>query len=284
MTEYIVRLLADHYKVAVLSRGYGRKTHGFVLAGPSDNHTTIGDEPMLLHTHFPEVPVAVCADRVEGVKRLLKLIPDLQCIILDDAFQHRRLRAGFNILLTAYDNLYVHDHMMPHGLLRDLPAESRRANIVVVTKCPERLTPIDRRIVSNQLRLASYQHLCYAFTDYQPLQLPGTPLVVAGIANPQPLIDHVRQYYPAAELLAYADHHSFSKKDILYISKRATKFACVLTTEKDYMRLQHTPLAEELSDKLFVLPIQTNLGVDQELFNRQLLMYVSESNRKLNMK
>lgn len=279
MTEYLIRLLSPNYKVAVLSRGYGRKTSGFRLANEHDTAKTIGDEPMLIHTHFPDIPVAVCADRVQGVKQLQQIIPDLQCVILDDAYQHRKLRAGFYILLTSYDNLYVNDHMLPRGTLRDLPAESARANAVVVTKCPRTMQPIDRRIVSNILRLASYQHLYYSSIGYAPLQLSSTPLLVAGIANPKPLLEHLQQQFPETELLAFADHRPFTKSDIRLILSKAEGYEHVVTTEKDYMRMLQTPLVEALGDKLHVLPIQTDLGIDQEAFNRQVLLYVSENNR-----
>lgn len=281
MTEYLIRLLSDKYKVAVLSRGYGRKTSGFRLAGPEDTAKTIGDEPMLIHTHFPDVPVAVCADRVEGVKKLQRLIPDLQCVILDDAYQHRKLRCGFYILLTTYGELYVNDHLLPRGNLRDLPSESRRANMVVVTKCPSSMKPIDRRIVSNQLALASYQHLCYASVEYTPITLPGNPLIIAGIANPQPLLEQVQLQYPNAEILIFPDHHNFTKKDILTIQKKAEMYPCIVTTEKDLMRMQHTKLMEILADKLYVMPIKTNLGIDKSAFDRAVLLYVSENTRKL---
>ena len=234
---------------------------------------------MLIHTHFPDIPVAVCADRVQGVKLLQHMIPDLQCVILDDAYQHRKLRAGFYILLTSYDNLYVNDHMLPRGTLRDLPAESARANAVVVTKCPRTMQPIDRRIVSNSLRLASYQHLYYSSIGYAPLQLSSTPLLVAGIANPAPLLEHLQLKFPATELLAFADHRNFTKSDIRLILSKAEHYKHVVTTEKDYMRMQQTLLVEALGDKLHVLPIQTDLGIDQEAFNRQVLLYVSENNR-----
>ena len=280
MTEYLIRLLSPTYKVAVLSRGYGRKTSGFRLANAQDTAKTIGDEPMLIHTHYPDIPVAVCADRVQGVKQLQQQIPDLQCVILDDAYQHRKLRAGFYILLTSYDKLYVHDHMLPRGTLRDLPAESARANAVVVTKCPKMMQPIDRRIVSNSLRLASYQHLYYSSIGYAPLRISSTPLLVAGIANPAPLLHHLQQQYPDTELLAFADHRNFTKADIKLILSRAEQYEHVVTTEKDYMRMLHTPLIEALGNKLHVLPIQTDLGIDQEAFDRQILLYVSESNRK----
>ncbi len=280
MTEYLIRLLSPSYKVAVLSRGYGRKTSGFRIANAQDTAKTIGDEPMLIHTHYSNIPVAVCADRVQGVKQLQQQIPDLQCVILDDAYQHRKLRAGFYILLTSYDNLYVNDHMLPRGTLRDLPAESARANAVVVTKCPKTMQPIDRRIVSNSLRLASYQHLYYSSIGYAPLRISSTPLLVAGIANPAPLLHHLQQQYPDTELLAFADHRNFTKADIKLILNRAEQYKHVVTTEKDYMRMQQTPLVNALGKKLHVLPIQTDLGIDQDAFDRQILLYVSESNRK----
>lgn len=280
MTEYLIRLLSADYKVAVLSRGYGRKTRGFRLATAEDTAKTIGDEPMLIHMHFPNIPVAVCADRVQGVKQLQALIPDLQCVILDDAFQHRRLRAGFYILLTSYDNLYVNDHILPRGSLRDLPAESARANAVVVTKCPTKMQPIDRRIISNALHLASYQQLYFSSISYSEIPIDHTPLLVAGIANPQPLLQYLQQYFPYTELLSFPDHHDFTAKDVQTILKKAEKFYCVVTTEKDYMRMQQTPLIEALAGKLHVLPIQTDLGHSQAAFDRQVRLYVSENNRK----
>ena len=271
MTEYVIRLLADKYKIAVLSRGYGRSTMGFRLAGTNDTASTIGDEPMLIHTHFPDVPVAVCADRVQGIKHLQNLFPDLQCVILDDAYQHRKLRAGFYILLTAYDNLYVHDFMLPRGLLRDLPSESRRANAVVVTKCPETMQPIERRIVCNSLNLASYQQLYYSSIAYPSLHLHSTPLLVAGIANPMPLLSHLQEQFP--------DHRNFTIKDIQSILYKAEKYEHVITTEKDYMRMQQTTLIEALGDKLQVIPIQTKFCIDSDAFDRQILLYVNENNR-----
>ena len=280
MTEYLIRLLSPKYKVAVLSRGYGRKTHGFRLAGAEDSAITIGDEPMLIHTHFPELPVALCADRVMGIKKLQTIIPDLKCVILDDAYQHRKLRAGFYILLTAYDKLYVHDHFMPYGTLRDLPAESARANAVVVTKCPTKMQPIDRRIVSNTLRLASYQHLYYSSVGYANLDILSTPLLVTGIANPSPMLAHLQLKFPDTELLAFADHHNFTPKDIQRILCKAADFEYVVTTEKDFMRMKQTALTDLLADKLRVLPIQTDLGIDKAAFDRQILLYVSENNRK----
>lgn len=283
MAEYLITLLSANYKVALLSRGYGRKTRGFRLANEHDTAQTIGDEPMQIHCRFPNLPVAVCADRVKGVKTLQHLFPDLQCIILDDAYQHRSLHCGFYILLTPYDCLYTNDHLLPWGRLRDLPNQSHRANVVVVTKCPTNMKPIDRRIVSNSLHLASYQHLFYSSIQYTSLSISTVPLVVTGIANPQPLLQHIQQQYPQAELMAFPDHHAFTQKDINQILQRAEKYECVVTTEKDYMRLQQTNIMEQLAHKLHVVSIETFFGIDQASFNREILLYVSENNRKKNL-
>ena len=279
MAEYLISLLSSDYKVALLSRGYGRKTKGFRLANEQDTAQTIGDEPMQIHTHFPDIPVAVCADRVKGVKRLQQLYPDLQCVILDDAYQHRKLRCGFYVLLTPYNRLYTNDHLLPWGKLRDLPNQSLRANAVVVTKCPTNMKPIDRRIVSNTLHLASYQHLFYSSIRYAPCTFSQTPLLVTGIANPMSMLEHLKEQFPDIELLAFPDHHVFTKQDIDIILSHAERYEYVVTTEKDYMRMLQTPLIEALGDKLHVLPIQTDLGIDKEAFNRQVLLYVSENNR-----
>lgn len=280
MTEYLIRLLSEKYNVVVLSRGYGRSTTGFRVAGSADTAETIGDEPMLIHMHFPDIPVAVCANRVEGVRRIQQLYQNVQCIILDDAYQHRRLRCGYYILLTAYDNLYVNDHVLPRGRLRDLQIESRRANTVVVTKCPPKMPPIARRIVSNQLLLASYQNLCYSSIQYDELAIDSTPLLVAGIANPTPLYDYLKSLYPDTRMLAFADHHVFTKRDVQRILKMAEGYDWVVTTEKDYMRMLQTPLVEQLGDKLKLISIKTDFGGDKETFERGIMLYVAENNRK----
>ena len=277
--EYLIKALSPYFNLAILSRGYGRKTSGFRLARATDTARTIGDEPMLIHTLFPELPLAVCANRVEGIKRLLKLYPKIQCVILDDAYQHRSLRCGMYILLTPYNRLYVHDHMLPWGRLRDVPSQSIRANVVVVTKCPEHMQPIDRRVVANALQLPSYQQLVFSHITYQPLSLPGTPLLVTGIANPQPMLAYLREQYPNTELLAFPDHHIFTNNDLEIIRAKAENYICVVTTEKDYMRLQHTALVKQLGNKLYVQTIKTDFGIDTEAFDRAIRLYISENNR-----
>ena len=143
MTEYLLRLLSGKYQVAVLSRGYGRKTTGFRLARPTDTARTIGDEPLQIHLHFPDVPVAVCANRVEGIKRLRQLFPKLQCVILDDAFQHRHVAPGVNIVLMDYNRPIYEDSLMPTGMLREPKSSLLRAHVIIVTKCPEDIKPIE---------------------------------------------------------------------------------------------------------------------------------------------
>ena len=283
MTEYLVRLLSSEYKIAVLSRGYGRKTRGFRLATTEDTAQTIGDEPMLIHTHFPHLPVAVCEDRVLGISRLQSIMPDLQCIILDDAYQHRKLRAGFYILLTAYDNLYVNDYMLPRGNLRDLPAESARANAVIVTKCPDVISDVDRQMIHRTLHLASHQHLYCSRIAYDSLPVDSTPLLITGIANPKLLLDHIQRQFPDTELLAFPDHHDFTSKDILTILDKATKYDYVVTTEKDYMRMKSTSLINALTDKLQVWPITTELADDHGAFDLQILSYLTECQRQGHM-
>lgn len=277
LVEYLVRLLQKDYHVAVLSRGYGRRTRGFRLAADTDTAATIGDEPMQIHRAFPEVPLAVSENRAAGIRRLMKLYPDTDVIILDDAFQHRRIRAGLNILLTEYGHLYVHDHIFPMGRLRDLPSRSLKADMVVVTKCPAGMQAIDRRVVSNHLRLAAFQQLIFSRIEHAPLPKAGRPLVVTGIARPEPMIEYVTGQCPTAGHIAYVDHHVFTDIDIRHIIDEAGHYDYVLTTEKDMMRMSETCLTQELEGRLFTLPIQMTL--DEE-FDRTVLRYVGESKRK----
>lgn len=283
MTEYLVRLLvANGYKPAVLSRGYKRKTHGFILADNYATVDTIGDESMQLHRAFPEVPIAVCESRVRGVKQLQRQVPDLDVVILDDAMQHRSIRCGFTVLLTAYNKLYIDDHMLPWGTLRDLPSRALTADAVVVTKCLDNIRPIDMRVVDNRLKLPTYQHLHFAGITYAPMEMEGTPLVLCGIANPGYMMDYVQKRYPHAELMAFPDHHPYSPADIDRIYERAKSFDFVLTTEKDLQRLRTTPLVDRLREddkRLVALPIRICFYTPHEAFDRQILNYVGE-NRK----
>lgn len=278
MVEYLVRLLQDRYKVAVLSRGYKRRTHGFILADENATAHTIGDESMQMHTKFPNIMVAVCEDRAHGIKRLERMADRPDVILLDDAYQHRGVSCGLNIVLTAFDNLYVHDHLLPWGNLRDVPYRVTKANIVVVTKCPDSMRPIDKRVADNTLRLATFQHLFFSRMHYEQVDIQGLPLIVTCVAHPEPLIDHIQQIYPEAKALTYADHHMFTACEVDTIIRKAENFMCVVTTEKDYQRMLLTDLPERLGKPIIPLPIY--LTVDSEAtgsLDEVVLAYVSES-------
>ena len=284
MVEYLLRLLtANGYHPAVLSRGYKRSTIGFVMADSSSTVQTIGDEAMQLHRKFPEIPIAVCESRVVGVKRLKRQVAHLDVIILDDAMQHRALRCGFTILLTPYDHLYIDDHMLPWGTLRDLPHRALKADAIVVTKCPDAIRPIDMRVVDNRLHLPTYQQLHFAGLDYAPMEQEGTPLVLCGIAQPHYMLDYVRQYYPHADLMAYPDHHRYRPRDIDRIIERVRHYDFVLTTEKDIQRLRTTGLVERLQEqgkRIIALPISVRFCTPHEAFDKQILTYVRENIKK----
>ena len=284
MVEYLLRLLtANGYHPAVLSRGYKRATRGFVMADSSSTAQKIGDEAMQMHRKFPDVPIAVCESRVRGAKQLKRQVPQLDVIILDDAMQHRALRCGFTIMLTPYDNLYIDDHMLPWGTLRDLPHRALKADAIVVTKCPDSIQPIDMRVVDNRLHLPTYQQLHFTGLDYAPMEQEGVPLVLCGIAQPQYMIDYVRSIYPHAELMAYPDHHRYKARDIEAIMARAKSFDFVLTTEKDIQRLRTTDLVSRLEvqgKRLIALPISVRFCTPHELFDKQILNYVRENRKK----
>ncbi|MGN0234712.1 MAG: tetraacyldisaccharide 4'-kinase [Paludibacteraceae bacterium] len=278
--EYLIRLLAPRYTVAVLSRGYKRKTRGFVLADGRATASTIGDEAMQIHGKFPRVAVAACEDRVRGVKELLKRVEGLQVVILDDAFQHRAIRCGYYILLTPYNQLYIHDHLLPWGRLRDLKTRALKANTVIVTQCPPDAQPIDFRVIDNQLHLPTYQHLFFSQVHYAEgdIREGRRVLVLTGIAQPEYLMAYIRKRYPDARLMAFPDHHRFSKKDVARILSEAQQYDTVLTTEKDYQRLAETPIPEQLGNRLQPLPIEVQLRGDKNKdFDREILNYVKQN-------
>ncbi len=270
MVEYIVSLLHKDFQVATLSRGYKRKTKGYVLANERTTALEIGDEPMQFHVKFPDVAVAVGEERLDAVPQLLHDRPGLQAIILDDAFQHRAVTAGFNILLTEYSNLFTEDIFLPTGDLRDARSSYKRADVIIVTKCPPDLSIEQKRKTIRTIQPYPHHKIFFTCIEY------GTPyhivsghqrqitrndeiLLVCGIANPQPLkeyiFDHSETYYQ----LDYSDHHIFSIDDLKEIKRRyeridaGSKF--ILTTEKDAMRF--FKFDEEIASlPLYVLPIR----------------------------
>ena len=264
MVEYLVRLLGQE-QVAILSRGYRRKTKGFVLADDSATAMTLGDEPYQYHRKFPRATVAVCESRQEGIERLLEN-PHFKYIILDDAFQHRKVQAETNLLLTSYDKLYTQDFLLPVGLLRDIRSRARKAQIIIVTKCPE-LTQTEQEKIIQQLKplpsqklyftTIAYSDRVYSHEDSQALKdFIATPFtLVTGIANPTPLVDFLEKQGASFEHLAYSDHHHFSNRELEFLRQKGR----ILTTEKDYVRL------EGALSTLYYLPIETQFLNDQRL-------------------
>ena len=264
MVEYLVRLLGQE-QVAILSRGYRRKTRGFVLADDSATAMTLGDEPYQYHRKFPRATVAVCESRQEGIERLLEN-PHFKYIILDDAFQHRKVQAGTNLLLTSYDKLYTQDFLLPVGSLRDIRSRARKAQIIIVTKCPE-LTQAEQEKIIQQLKplpsqkvyftSIAYSDRVYSHEDSQALKdFIATPFtLVTGIANPTPLVDFLAKQGASFEHLAYSDHHHFSNRELEFLRQKER----ILTTEKDYVRL------EGAISTLYYLPIETQFLNDQRL-------------------
>ena len=264
MVEYLLRLLGQE-QVAILSRGYRRKTKGFVLADDSATAMTLGDEPYQYHRKFPQATVAVCESRQEGIERLLEN-PHFKYIILDDAFQHRKVQAGTNLLLTSYDKLYTQDFLLPVGSLRDIRSRARKAQIIIVTKCPE-LTQAEQEKIIQQLKplpsqkvyftSIAYSDRVYSHEDSQALKdFIATPFtLVTGIANPTPLVDFLEKQGASFEHLAYSDHHHFSNRELEFLRQKRR----ILTTEKDYVRL------EGALSTLYYLPIETQFLNDQRL-------------------
>ena len=293
-TEYLIRLLKDHYRVAVLSRGYKRKTKGFILADAGSTARQIGDEPMQMHRKFPDIHVAVCAKRTEGIRRLLEMEDSPQVILLDDGYQHRHVKAGLNILLFDCQGLQGEQHLLPAGRLREPFHEKRRADIVIVTKCPEKMAPIDYRIASNHLKLAANQHLFFSTIRYKKLKKVfsdgemewetlknSSILLLTGIANPYPMEKALKQHCQEVHSLAFADHHHFTMQDIAEINHQFAAISqdqetFVVTTEKDAARLLNAQgLDEALKAQLYALPIDIHIlkGSAQQ-FNNTILNYV----------
>jgi tetraacyldisaccharide 4'-kinase len=267
MIEYLISLLSNSYRLATLSRGYGRTTKGFHLATPVSTAETIGDEPYQLHKKFGSIDVAVCENRQKGLSKLRELTPKPQVILLDDAFQHRKVNPGFSILLTPYHKLYSDDFLLPYGDLRESRSGAERAQIVVVTKCPADLSATTQRHIRSQLKLLAHQHLFFSSIVYDNVvvsrsqkkaisSLKSQPItLVTGIANSQPLVSFLNDQSIEFEHLSFGDHHRFSDSEL----KRIASKKIVLTTEKDFARLEKLNHSE-----LYYLPITIKIDRPNE--------------------
>ncbi|MDR1331679.1 MAG: tetraacyldisaccharide 4'-kinase [Tannerella sp.] len=295
MVEYLIRLLMDKYRIAVLSRGYMRESSGYVIADKDSTPQLIGDEAYQIKCRYPDVTVAVDKNRVRGIHNLLDMPEDVrpQVIVLDDAFQHRHVQPSFSILITDYSRLYYKDKLLPVGRLRESAGSVRRANIVVVSKCDESLKPIDCRIIENEMKLLAYQKLFFSTITYQPLdsvfpdKCAPRPLdsicrddeilLLTGIANPRPLIDKMKQSSDRVTVISYPDHHGFTKKDIRRIhaelSRMKSDNSLIVCTEKDAARLRSNPhVPDEWKTRLYSIPIKMTFAFDKgRQFDEQVL-------------
>lgn len=282
--EYLIRLLSPNYKVATLSRGYKRKSKGFILANSTSNAEILGDEPFQFYKKFQNIQVAVDANRKNGIEKLLSQTNKLEVLLLDDAFQHRKVKAGFYILLTSYGDLYSDDFILPTGNLRESRAGAKRANLVIVTKCPTTLSPEEQREIQAKLNLTYTQELYFSYIDYDEFLFSELKsikasevknvdkLLLAGIAKPEPFFKYLQS--EKEEQLVFPDHHYFSEKDLLEIENKA-QGKMIITTEKDFVRLKGSIPKEQL----FYLPIRSSFFSAAEKFDKTITDYVETRKR-----
>ncbi len=298
--EYLIRLLRPSKKIATLSRGYGRITKGFMIVPDNPSTKMVGDEPMQYHLKFKDITVAVCEDRAEGIKQLMQRTNRPQVIMLDDAFQHRTVTPGLNILLLEYDNIFKKDYLLPGGNLREPLSSKKRADIIIISKSPSILVSIEKKRILEKLNAAEHQHVFFSYIKYgdfykvfgqQSPMLMGagyylekrfTILLVSGIANPSGLIEYLRRHTDKLETLIFPDHHEFSNKDIGEIREKFDAIVntskIIVTTEKDAMRLQNPELDPGLQKlPLFFIPIEIMIHQDGEKLNQLIENYVRKN-------
>lgn len=299
--EFILTELQSLFRVALLSRGYKRKTKGFILADSRSDAHQIGDEPLQIFRKFRNIPVAVCENRSEGIDKLIQLFPKLDAIILDDAFQHRRIRAGFSVLLTDYNRLHTRDHILPGGNLREYARGSKRADVIIVTKCPIDIKPIDMRVIEHEVSPDLFHEVYFSSYVYdEPLALfikqadehwlfskikkrSAGILLITGIVSPRMIHEHLSQYTSDIKCINFNDHHDFTKKDLLLIEKRFNEMnnpeKLILVTEKDAARLlRNKNIPDSLKYHIFVLPIRVKILNNKETsLIKKLTDYVGEN-------
>lgn|SRR5690554_1175040 len=282
MVEYLVRLLSPKHDLVTLSRGYKRTSKGYLLADVGTKMEDIGDEPFQYFSKFKNIHVAVDANRVEGVANTLKLLPNTNLIILDDAFQHRKIKAGFYILLTSFDDLFFNDFLLPAGNLRESRSGVQRADVVIVTKCPSNLSVEKQNEIKKKIKVnpenvffSTIQYSTEIFSQKEKLKLEELAsdfIAVAGIAKPNYFYNYLQ--CSQENCLTFPDHHSFSERDLEKIINKA-KGKKIITTEKDYMRLQG--LLPE--NQLYYLPIEVRFLENESLFIDQLETFIASYHR-----
>lgn len=298
--EYLVRLLKDKVKVAVLSRGYKRKSKGYVLAGKQTRMQEIGDEPYQMKNKFGDIYVAVDRDRCHGIEQLTgsNETNDTDVILLDDAFQHRHVKPGINILLVDYHRLIIYDKLLPAGRLREPLSGKNRADIVIVTKCPKDMKPMDFRVIMRAMNLYPYQKLFFTTLKYgslipvycgekrkmESIGKDENIMLLTGIASPEQMVTDLKPYTENIVQMNFPDHHQFTPKDINRINEEFAGMPppkIIITTEKDNTRLFGMEgLSEEVRHSLFILPVEVCFMQEQEeMFNEKIIGYVRKNSR-----
>ena len=300
-TEYLIGLLKDKHQIALLSRGYKRKSSGYQLATDTSTPHDIGDEPYQIKVKHPDIHVAVDADRRHGIHKLCTepTTKNTDVILLDDAFQHRYVTPGINIVLMDYNRPIYEDALLPAGRLRESASSLRRAQVIIVTKCPHDIKPIDFRIVGKHLELRPYQRLYFTTFVYGNLRAfaptaEGRKLstltaythivLVTGIASAAPLVSKLREYTEHITHLEYGDHHNFTRSELKHIEQTYDAIDAadkiIITTEKDAARLCGYTLTDTITHNTYVLPIEVEfLQEQQEKFNHYIIDYVSKNSR-----
>ncbi len=289
MIEHLLRLLKNRYRVATLSRGYGRKTIGFRLAGNADDASTVGDEPFQFFRKFKdEIAVAVGEERALAIPSLLDLKPETQIILLDDAFQHRKVKPSFQILLTDYNNLFYRDYIMPVGKLRESRQGAERADVIVVTKCPaelhgDEMIDIETTIRKDANKPIFFTTLRYGslvpFGSYESSQVPDKVVLVTGIANPKPLLAYVKTNFKLVKHFDFSDHHHYTRNDIQSVVALARQAnAAIITTEKDFVKIDADEFSPFLSQSpFFYLPIEIEFLKNGKDFDEMVLNVVKDA-------
>jgi tetraacyldisaccharide 4'-kinase len=302
-TEYLVELLSKSFRVATLSRGYMRKSSGFRIASINDKVSEIGDEPLQICRKFPEITVAVDRNRVNGVNSILREKPGTEVIILDDGYQHRSITPGLTILLTDFKRLMINDHLLPYGRLRENVRNMNRADIILITKSPEDISPIQRRIIVKEIDKAPYQNLYFTSLEYKdPLPLfmqsgeknlslsdlkkDRTGIVLlTGISNPLPIKEYLSGYFKEITHVSFPDHHVFTEKDMLKVTAAFSGLVSaeklIITTEKDAVRLREfTNIAELTGSSVYYIPLGIKfLNDDKDEFDNLIIEYVRKNKR-----
>jgi tetraacyldisaccharide 4'-kinase len=296
--EYLAKHLKEIFHVAILSRGYKRKSKGFIIADANTTMPEIGDEPYQMKQKFKEVTIAVDKNRCHGIEELTANNEDLDVILLDDAFQHRYVKPGINILLVDYHRLIIYDTLLPAGRLREPLSGKDRADVVIVTKCPKDLKPMEYRVITKAMNLYPYQSLYFTCLTYdvlvpifegqarrlEDLKPNEQVLLLTGIASPEQMVHDLEPFAKHLTPLTFADHHQFKAKDIRLINETFEQLPeprCIITTEKDATRLQNAEgLSELVRKSIYTLPVNIHFLQDQEdMFNQYIIGYVRKNSR-----